>query len=168
MMEFEKTYLLKFFPEEMKSSKQKEIVDCYVPAGSDHPMLRIRKNGEKFEITKKQPAKDASEQTEETILLTEQEFNALRAAKSKDVSKVRHVFLYQGRTCEIDVFAGPLNGLVLVDFEFDSREEKDAFEMPKFCLADVTYETFIAGGMLAGKSFRNIRTQLDRFNYTAP
>lgn len=166
MIELEKTYLLKFFPEELKSSKQKEIVDCYVPADADHPTLRIRKNGDAFEITKKQPAKeDASEQTEETIHLTEKEFMELSTARSKDVAKVRHIFLYQGRTCEVDVFTGALRGLVLVDFEFDSKEEKDTFEMPEFCLADVTHEMFIAGGMLAGKSFEDIRAELEKFDY---
>lgn len=37
--------------------------------------------------------------------------------------------------------------------------------MPEFCLADVTQDAFIAGGMLAGKSFKDIEKDLGKFNY---
>ena len=37
--------------------------------------------------------------------------------------------------------------------------------MPDFCLADVTQEKFIAGGMICGKSYEDIEKELKRFNY---
>ena len=52
-----------------------------------------------------------------------------------------------------------------VDFEFETEEEKEKFEMPEFCLADVTQENFIAGGMLAGKKYKDIEKELERFEY---
>ena len=69
-------------------------------------------------------------------------------------------------TAEIDVFQGALKGLVLVDVEFETVEEKDAFEMPEFCLVEVTQEEFIAGGMLCGKSYEDIEEGLKRYNYS--
>ena len=37
--------------------------------------------------------------------------------------------------------------------------------MPDFCLAEVTQEEFIAGGMLCGKSFEDIKDKLEKFGY---
>ena len=70
-----------------------------------------------------------------------------------------------GKVAEIDVFQGSLKGLIVVDFEFDSMEEKESFEMPDFCLADVTNEVFIAGGMVCGKSYEDIENNLKKSNY---
>ena len=63
------------------------------------------------------------------------------------------------------MFQGALCGLVLVDFEFDDRAELDSFEMPDFCLADVTDEVFIAGFKLSGKKYVDIEDNLTRFGY---
>ena len=167
MIELEKTYLAKSLPAGLKNCKHKEIIDIYIPKPSRHPKLRIRKNGDKYEITKKEPVNtnDASHQKEQTIVLTEEEFNELARLDGKKTHKIRYYYNYKGKTAEIDVFQGSLKGLVIVDFEFETVEEKDAFKMPPFCLAEVTQEEVIAGGMLCGKSYEEIEEELKRFNY---
>lgn len=167
MIELEKTYLAKYIPEDIASCKSKEIIDIYIPRASEHPQIRLRKNGDRFEITKKSPVKegDASCQQEQTISLTELEFNELAKLDGKRVCKVRYFYEYNGRIAEIDVFKESLDGLVLVDFEFDNPEEKDNFPMPDFCLAEVTQEKFVAGGMLCGKSYGDIKEGLEKFEY---
>ena len=165
MIELERTYLAKELPD-LNNCKFKEIIDVYHPKSKPHPSLRIRKNGNKCEITKKEPINnDASHQEEQTIIITEEEFNELTKLEGKKVHKIRYYYDYNGKTAEIDVFQGPLKGLVLVDFEFESSEEKDSFEIPDFCLAEVTQEIFAAGGWLAGKSYEDIESDLKRFNY---
>jgi len=166
MIELEKTYLAKRIPD-LKNCKFKEIIDIYIPKTKEHPKLRIRKNGDKYEITKKEPVneEDASHQEEQTIILTEEEFNALNKLEGKKTRKLRYYYDYNGRTAEIDVFQDDLKGLVVIDFEFDSVEEKDKFEMPDFCLADITQEQFVAGGMICGKKYEDIEEDLKRFNY---
>ncbi|MBE0427250.1 MAG: hypothetical protein IBX72_11485 [Nitrospirae bacterium] len=168
MIEIERTYLARYIPEGLRNCDCSEVVDIYIPADSVHPKLRIRKNGRKHEINKKQPVQgnDASHQMEQTIKITEDEFNALSIIAGKKIHKVRYYYPYNGRTAEIDVFQGPLEGLVLVDFEFKTTEEKDNFVMPDFCMADVTQEEFIAGGMLCGKSYEEISDSLKKFNYS--
>ena len=52
-----------------------------------------------------------------------------------------------------------------LDFEFDNRAEIDSFEMPDFCLADVTDDIFIAGFRLSGKCYEDIEDDLARFGY---
>lgn len=167
MIELEKTYLAKYLPEGLKKCESKEILDIYLPTSSRHPNLRIRKNGEKYEITKKTPIKgDASQQKEETTTLTEGEFEELNSRlEGKRTHKIRYRYPWQGNIAEIDVFQGELKGLVLVDFEFSSEEEKNKFQMSDFCLVEVTHKEFTAGGMLCGKSYEDIDEELKKLGY---
>lgn len=167
MIELEKTYLAKYIPEGLKECKSREIIDIYIPVSANHPKLRVRKNGDKFEMTKKKPIvyEDASHQEEQTIDLSEEEFSALKNSKSKKVRKVRYQYDFEGRIAEIDIFQDGLEGLAVVDFEFGAVEEKNNFQMPDFCLDEVTQENFIAGGKLCGKSYEDIEDNLGRFGY---
>jgi CYTH domain-containing protein len=167
MDEFELTYLVKYFPANFEKSLKKELLDIYIPSSSDHPSLRIRKSGEKYEITKKEPAKegDASHQIEMTITLTPAEHKELAELKGKRIEKTRYYYHHNGFIFEVDVFGGDLQGLVLADVEFGSAEKKLKFEMPSWFLVEVTQEKFLAGGMLCGKRYSDIENDLKRFDY---
>lgn len=163
MIEIETTYLAKFLPQDLEQFPRKEIVDVYIPVKREHPTLRIRKNGERCVITKKQPIKegDAGSQEEQTIVLDSDEFNFLRNIQGKEVRKIRYAYPCNGRKSEIDVFQDALSGLVLVDVEFENEEERNSFSMPDFCLVDVTQEELMAGGMLAGKRYEDIKDVIE-------
>ncbi len=167
-LELEKTYLAKYLPHDLLDSPHKEIVDIYIPVNREHPKLRIRKNGDKYEITKKikLDQNDASQQTEDTISMDIEEYTALASIPGKKVEKIRCYYKFHGKTAEIDVFKGELSGLVLVDFEFDSIEGLKQFSLPNFCLVDVTQEDFVAGGKLCGRKYKDIEQDLKRFNYS--
>ncbi|MCH8945778.1 MAG: hypothetical protein IIA85_02555 [Nanoarchaeota archaeon] len=167
MIELERTYLLKYIPEMLKDCESKEVIDIYIPKTSEHPTLRIRKNGDKYEMTKKEPIEegDSSRQKEQTIILTEEEFQMLEKLDGKKVHKTRYYYNHWGRIAEVGIFQGPLKGLILVDFEFLTIEEKDSFEMPEFCLVEITQEDFTAGGKICGKSYEDIEENLGRFEY---
>ncbi len=166
VIELEKTYLIKELPD-LTGLACKEMRDIYHPKVSIHPTIRLRKNGEKYMLMKKEPVNegDSSHMLEQTIKLTEKEFEYFSRIEGLEVKKLRYSYTWNGFEAEIDVFKDRLEGLVLVDFEFSSVEEKDKFEMPDFCLADVTQEEFIAGGMLAGKGFEDIEEQLKKYNF---
>ena len=168
MIELEKNYLAREIPENLGNCKFKEIIDVYIPKSSNHPVLRLRKNGDNFELTKKEPLEDgdSSRQEEQTIILTEVEFNALsQQVEGKRVRKLRYLYDYSNKVAEFDVFQDDLLGLVLVDFEFENEDEKNNFSIPDFCLVEITQETFIAGGMICGKSYENIEKKLKEFGY---
>ncbi len=167
MIELERTFLAKELPKRLKDCRHKEIIDLYIPAGAEHPVTRIRRHGEKMEMTKKMPVKpnDSSEQSEQTIVLSREEFDALSKLAGKKLAKDRYYFLFEGKTAEIDVFKEALSGLVIVDFEFSNQKEKNAFQMPEFCLADVTQEKAFAGGMLCGKKYSGIEQKLKQYCY---
>jgi CYTH domain-containing protein len=166
-IELEKTYLMKKLPADLEKYPSKEVFDMYIPAQSVHPALRLRKKGDRFEMTKKQPidGKDSSEQEEHTIKLSKEEFDSLVCTDGKKVRKIRYDYMYEGNKAEIDVFKDDLEGLVLVDFEFTDSKKKNAFKMPDFCLVDVTQDKTFAGGMLCGKKYSDIEARLRELKY---
>lgn len=167
MIELERTYLAKSIPKNLKNYESKDIIDIYFPKNARHPTLRVRKIGNKYEITKKEPVdNDPSYQKEQTIPLTKEEFNELSKLDGRKTHKIRYYYNYNNKVAEIDVFQGPLHSLIIVDLEFNSIEEKDSFEMPEFCLVDITSEEFIAGGMICGKSYEDIENNLKKYNYS--
>ena len=167
MEEIELTFLPKGLPEGVQKSRSKELLDIYLPAGSEHPTLRVRRSGSSFEITKKQPVRegDASHQIETTIPLTAEEFADLEKLEGKRVHKTRYYYNESSIDYEVDVFQDALQGLVLVDIEFKILAEKAAFVAPNWLLVEVTQEKFIAGGMLCGKSYDDIEGRLHAFGY---
>jgi len=166
-IELEKTYLAKYLPANLKDSPNKEIKDIYIPKSEVHPVLRVRQRGDKYEITKKTPVSgtDSSEQYEHTIILTKEEFNTLEQVAGKKVHKIRYYYNHNGVQAEVDVFQDDLDGLVLVDFEFKEVADKNNFDMPDFCLADVTQDKYFAGGMLCGKKYSDIKVHLGELGY---
>lgn len=168
MLELERTFLAKELPLNLKSCESKEVIDIYFPEEDEHPKIRLRKNGNKYELTKKEPEQegDSSRLIEQNIILTKEEFDSLnKQLKGKRVRKIRYYYPYNELTAEIDVFEDDLKGLVLVDFEFKSEEEKNNFEIPEFCLTDITQEEFIAGGLICGKKYEDIKQKLEQHNY---
>lgn len=167
MKEIEKTYLAKYIPPEVLKITPKKVLDIYFPTSAAHPKLRLRHKGDNFELTKKELIKetDASEAEESTIILNSAEFDDLSKLPGKRVVKNRYEYSLDGLVFEFDVFQADLTGLVVVEIEFSSTEQKQAFRPPDFCLADVTQEEFIACGMLAGKKYADIIPNLERFKY---
>jgi CYTH domain-containing protein len=166
-IELERTFLIKEIPVGMIDCQFIEIMDIYLPRAVAHPTLRIRKRGDILEMTKKHQIseKDSSEQEEHTIALSKEEFDELAQIEGKRFRKLRYLYPFDGRVSEIDVYQDDLKGLVVVDFEFEMAEEKNNFKMPYFCLADVTQDEELAGGMLAGKKYSDIEDFLKKYDY---
>lgn len=166
--ELERTYLARNIPGNIHETEPLRLSDIYVPeAGTPHPRLRIRKKGGAFEITKKVPVSegDASAHIEKTIELSELEFSALALASNRTLIKDRYELDVGGYAAEVDVFQEALEGLILIEFEFRTEQERDSFTAPEVCLYDVTQEDFIAGAHLAGKTYADIEPGLARFDY---
>jgi adenylate cyclase len=166
-IEYELTYLAREIPAEIRSALPIRMVDVYVPADVHHPYLRLRKEGNTYVITKKQPKNDSnfSIHTEQTIPLSQNEFEALASGQTRMIEKDRYKVSLNGRPAEVDVFSGKLEGLVLIDFEFLNEADMRAFAPPACCLADVTNQEFVAGGVLSGKSYADITADLTRCGY---
>ena len=168
MEELELTYLAKYLPRNLGESPLREVLDIYFPSTAKHPVLRLRKIGEKHELTKKEPiqAGDSSHQMETTIPLTEEEYKEIAQLEGKRLRKNRYDYRNgSGTVFEFNVFKDDLGGLVTIEVEFNSVKEKNEFSPPDFCLVDVTQEDFIAGGMLCGKRYEDIESKLNQLKY---
>jgi CYTH domain-containing protein len=167
-LEFELTFLASSVPGAVRSARPNRLVDVYFPVNMDvHPRVRLRQKGDRYEFTKKTPAQegDASQHVEQSVALTAAEFADLAASSGRRIEKDRYQVDLDGRAAEVDVFRGDLEGLVLIDFEFDSHDELGEFVAPACCGPDVTQEDFIAGGLLAGRSYADIQPELHRLGY---
>lgn len=167
-IEIERTFLAKYLPDGIHKHDHIEIHDKYIPAGQTHPVLRLRRKGNSYELTKKQPITegDASIQTEHTIKLTKDEYDALYKVNGKELRKIRYYFQTDnGAKYEIDVYKDALEGLVVIDIEFNNKTEMEKLTGSDMLLADVTQEEWIAAGMLAGKTYNDIKSELEKFGY---
>jgi len=166
-IEIEKTYLAKFLPKGLNKCESRKMLDIYLPKHSKHAKLRVRQSGTNYVITKKSAVSknNASTHLEESISITFEEFKAFSRISANRISKTRYFYPYQNKIAEIDIFSGKLKGLVLIDFEFKSQKDLENFVMPDFCLADVTEEEVIAGGVLSHNTISSISQVLKKFSY---
>lgn len=167
-LELELTYLAAHIPSEIDGVKPVAMEDTYFPEDqSVHAHLRVRAKDDRYEITKKVSVVegDASAHIESTIPLDTDEYASLITASTRKIRKDRFKTTIDGHEAEVDVFRGLLSGLVLIDFEFQSYEDKAGFQPPASCLVDVTQEGFIAGGVLSGRTYEDIEPELTRLGY---
>lgn len=172
-LEREYTFLINSLPADIDKFPSKIIEDNYIPANADHPVIRIRRNGEKYVITKKYPENssdelngDSSRMVEHTIELSLDEYKSLNLLPGKRFKKRRFNYEINGYNAEVDIYLGDLSGLVVIDFEFESDEAMATFQKPDFVGSDVTQDSLVAGGMLCGKSYADIAKQLlSKYNY---
>jgi CYTH domain-containing protein len=164
MPEIKKTYLAKQLPEDLRKEEHVEIEDIYVPGDVNDPRLRLRREGDSYSIEKRLEDNEAATDWI-SIELSHAEFEVLRGAKKAIVRKNRYPYQISGQEAEFHVYTGPLDGLVLVIIKSSSGEDVDSFSSPEYCLAEVTGEEFIKGGQLAGKSYIDITSELNRYGY---
>lgn len=166
--EIERIFLAKHFPAGMSSYKFIDIVDLYVPFSVPEPKIRIRKYGTTYTLTKKMPINeyDKSVQLEQTISLTQEEYDELATVNGKRLAKRRYFVPVSEKIANLDYFLGDLKGLVLVTFAFPTQAERDNFAAPDFCGAEVTQVTGFSGRFLAGKDYKHIAPFLEEYSYT--
>lgn len=169
-IELEKTYLVKLLPNLKDFDFSLEMKDLYISAGSDHPQIRLRKQGTKLFLTKKIPVTSGEGFEEYTIPLSEKEYAVFEEVKGKVLIKTRYIkSISDGIICHLDIYKENLRGLVVVDFEFKSEETLRNFITPDYCLVEIPKKSSLAGGLLAGKSFSDVEEWLNNeYGYKSP
>jgi adenylate cyclase len=98
---------------------------------------RVRDKGGTYLLTVK--GGRGVERTEVEIEIDAASFDELwRLAPDRRIDKVRHEVPVDGHTAEVDLYAGALDGLAVVEVEFDSRQAADGFEPPPWFGDEVT------------------------------
>lgn len=145
-MEIEKKYLVKALPENLDSYPFREITQSYICRSPVIRLRRIKEAGtESYVLTVKGDGLTVRQEYE--LPLTKEQYENLRAKEEGRVlSKTRYLIPLsedplragKGLTAEVDLFHGDLSGLQLVEVEFESLEEMEAFVAPDWFGEDVS------------------------------
>jgi CYTH domain-containing protein len=146
LVETERRFLLERLPKDLDLGTFRLIEDRYVP----ETRLRLRKitneTGETLELklTQKFVASAKSEERVITNMYLNETEYALFDVPGYLLKKRRYRY---DMVYALDVFEGPLSGLMLAEVEV--TEDKPLKALPDFALKEVTLEPFFTGGNLA-------------------
>lgn len=144
-MEIERKFLIKEMPENLDAYPCRHIEQGYLCTG---PVVRIRKDNEKYELTYK--AKGMMVREEYNLPLTEQSYLHLKdKIDGRLIKKTRYMIPYESYTIELDVFEGDLAPLTLAEVEFTSEAEANSFLAPDWFGDDVTFEPLYHNSFLS-------------------
>ena len=105
----------------------------------------------------KGPAGDIAKTTITNMYLNQAEYGSLNQLPGTEIIKKRYKYQEQGHLYSIDVFEGPLQGLILAEIEAETVEELAGQPFPSFALKEVTADSFFSGGALTGLSEEEFR-----------
>lgn len=140
------------------------VEDRYLSCGR----LRLRKLTDSmsgavtFKLTKKYPPASDLSQPIVTTLLSSGEHAALLALAGADLRKRRFNDDVEGRVFAVDVFEGPLAGLVTCSIETDTLEELTRVTLPPYAGPEVTHDPFFCGGRLCLATAEELARALER------
>jgi adenylate cyclase len=147
-MEIERKFVLRERPPWLDEHPSVEIEQGYLAIVEGETEVRLRRKDSQTLLTVKQGAGEV--RGEQEVELHEDQFAALwPLTEGRRVSKRRYQVPDDELTLEIDVFEGPLEGMVVGEVEFDSEEASRAFEPPDWLGDEVTGDSRYANESLA-------------------
>jgi adenylate cyclase len=112
--------------------------------------VRVRDRGGTFLLGVK--GGHGLERTEVEVEIGAADFDQLWAlAAGRRIDKTRYPVAAGGHTVEVDVYAGPLAGLVVAEIEFASRADAEAFTPPAWCGDELTGDPSWSNASLAAR-----------------
>lgn len=149
-MEIERKFLVDSLPDRIEQYPHVEIEQGYLCTS---PTMRIRKAGDVFGLTIKEKAVTAStaiHNREEEFRLSEDKYNLLKSkCDGRMVLKTRYRIPVGSLTAELDIFHGHHEGLRIVEVEFPSTADADAFVPPTWFGPDVSTDHSYTNSFLA-------------------
>jgi len=160
MIEIEKTFLVKQIPANLKKYKFSKIKQGYI-SDLPHP-LRIRQNGDKFELTKKfMIGNDIKVQEEVNLPITSEEFNKFWPLTISSIEKTRYyISILNNLTAELDIFEGKMSGYQVVEVEFKSEQDMNNFVPPDWFGPDISLEDIASSRKLSTMTINDVKTRL--------
>lgn len=143
-IELELAWLVIYLPKDLKRYKPVEIIQAYLENTNETNIsnIRIRKQGDKYQCTKKfyvGSHEETGQNREETIEISKKRFEELLKTTDKIIYKKRYKYpLENGLIAEIDVYEKKLNGLIVVEVEFKSVVILENFQKPEWFGKEVT------------------------------
>ena len=150
-MEIERKFLVSVLPENYDHHSSHQIEQAYL---STDPVVRIRKEDDQYYLTYKSRGLLARE--EYNLPLNQASYeHLLTKADGIVLTKQRFLIPLPGTsyTAERDIFSGHYKGLMLVEVEFETEEQANAFVPPEWFGEDVTFSGEYQNSRLASKSY---------------
>jgi CYTH domain-containing protein/8-oxo-dGTP pyrophosphatase MutT (NUDIX family) len=138
-VEIERKWLVHELPaDELRNAPADAIAQGYLATGHDGDAeVRVRRRGKRTFITVKSTG--GLERVEEELAIDERTFASLwPLTEGRRVEKTRHLVPHGDATLEVDVYEGDLDGLVVAEVEFESRQASAVFIPPSWLGEDVT------------------------------
>ena len=136
-MEIERKYLISSLPEHLEQYPHRQLEQGYL---STSPVVRVRKDDDKYELTYK--SKGLMVREEHNLPLTKEAYeHLLSKADGIIITKTRYKKPISGTglVIELDVFSGTYKGLMLAEVEFPDIEAAEQFVPPAWFGEDVTF-----------------------------
>jgi CYTH domain-containing protein len=83
------------------------------------------------------------------LYLNQAEYDTLLALGGAPLTKRRYGYLQAGMRYSLDIFEGPLAGLILAEIEAHAAGEITRLPVPVFAVREVTADPAFSGGALA-------------------
>jgi hypothetical protein len=150
-------------PPDLAGARVRLIEDLYL----DGSRLRLRAitprdgGAPEFKFCKKYGSDDPVSEPIVNIYLSAEEHRMMSALPGRRLSKHRHAVAHDGRTFSVDVFGGPLAGLVLCETEAESPAAIRATAFPPWARRELTGDPFFSGVNLARLSAGDLKARLD-------
>lgn len=135
-MEIERKFLVKELPN-LNSYPHKKVVQGYI---STDPVIRIRQMNDTYCVCVKSQGHMIREEFEMSI--TKEQCDALWAkVENAPIEKTRYFIpIENDLTAELDLYKGPLHGLLTVEVEFPSPSDASNFTPPSWFGEDITHD----------------------------
>jgi len=148
-MEIERKFLIDIKPENLEIYPCIEIEQSYLCA---EPVLRIRRENEEYIFTYK--SKGLLVREEYNLPLTKEAYLKLKTkTEGRIIKKKRYLIpLDNELVAEVDIFAGDLAPLTLVEVEFIDEKSANSFIAPKWFGKEVTNEDTYQNSVLSSVS----------------
>jgi adenylate cyclase len=149
-LEIERKFLVRRKPEWLDEHPSVHIRQGYLAIVEGENEVRLREIDDGALLTVKRGSGEV--RREEEVELAPDQFRSLwPLTEGLRVAKRRYSVPSDGLTIEVDVFEGPLRGIVMAEVEFDSEEASKAFRPPEWLGDEVTGDGRYANESLASR-----------------
>ena len=148
-IEIERKWRVARLPENLSRYECIDMEQAYL---NEHPTVRIRRENSDYFLTYKGISDNDVSHTEYNLPLTKDAFeHMLPKCDGRIIRKKRYVIPLEGTQlkAELDIFAEPFAPLMIVEVEFSSLEEANAFSAPEWFGEDVTHDRRFKNAVMA-------------------